>query len=92
MSNVITQEQKKIIVQLTADDRYCDALLAYGSDMYQDGVSFGASMIESLYEHDLTKGFVLGAVSIGIISISAFVACKLCDYNNHKKKKEESES
>ena len=77
MSNVITQEQKKIIEQLTADDRYWDALVAYGSDMYQDGVSFGA---------------VLGAVLIGTISISAFVACKLCDYDNHKKKKEESES
>lgn len=91
MNNVITQEQKKIIEQLTMDG-YGDALVAYGSDMYQDGVSFGASMIESLYKHDLTEGFVFGAVTVAIVSLTAITVCAISEHIIHKKKKEESES
>lgn len=40
---IITQEQKKMIERL-AEDGHSDALIAYGADMYRQGIIKGLAM------------------------------------------------
>lgn len=43
MKKLITEEQQREIVQLAAD--HADALVAYGADMYRDGLIKGATAV-----------------------------------------------
>ena len=58
MNNIITEEQKKEILRLA--EEHSDALIAFGGDMYQNGMVRGAILA--------CAGFLAGAVIIEVAS------------------------